>query len=86
VNGKDMLVRLNDVVFDRDSKVVAKVTSRVFLGSEYNYFLDLGGKEIRLQQSMLDAKSFGMVDVGDTIGIKFLNPHFYDKKVDKEEK
>lgn len=85
VNGKDMLVRLNDVVFDRDSKIVATVTSRVFLGSEYNYFLNLGGKEIRLQQSMLDAKSFGMVDVGDKIGIKFINPHFYDKKVVKEE-
>lgn len=85
VNGKDMLVRLNDVVFGKDSKVVATVTSRVFLGSEYNYFLNLGGKEIRLQQSMLDAKSFGMVDVGEKIGIKFINPHFYGKKVVKEE-
>ena len=86
VDGKDMLVRLNDVVFDRDSKILATVTSRVFLGSEYNYFLDLGGKEIRLQQSMLDAKSFGIVEVGEKIGIKFINPHFYEKKVVKEEK
>ena len=84
VDGKDMLVRLNDVVFDRESKINAVVTSRVFLGSEYNYFLDLGGREIRLQQSMLDAKSFGLVDVGQRIGINFINPHFYDKKVVKE--
>ena len=84
VNGKDMLVRLNDVVFDKNSKIIATVTSRVFLGSEYNYFLDLGGKEIRLQQSMLDAKTDGIVDVGEKIGIKFLNPHFYDKKIIKE--
>ena len=84
VNGKDMLVRLNDVVFDKNSKIIATVTSRVFLGSEYNYFLDLGGKEIRLQQSMLDAKTDGIVNVGEKIGIKFLNPHFYDKKIIKE--
>ena len=84
VNGKDMLVRLNDVVFDKGSSIKALVTSRVFLGSEYNYFLNLGGKEIRLQQSMLDAKIDGTVDVGEKIGIKFLNPHFYDKKISKE--
>ena len=85
VDKKDMLVRLNDIVFDRDSSVLAVVTSRVFLGSEYNYFLNLGGREIRLQQSMLDAKSFGLVEVGEKIGIKFINPHFYDKKEVKEE-
>lgn len=85
VDKKDMLVRLNDIVFDRNSSVLAVVTSRVFLGSEYNYFLNLGGREIRLQQSMLDAKSFGLVEVGEKIGIKFINPHFYDKKEVKEE-
>lgn len=84
VDGKDMLVRLNDVVFDRNSKIVATVVSKVFLGSEYNYFLNLGGKEIRLQQSMLDAKTFGVVEAGEKIGIKFINPHFYDKKITKE--
>ena len=84
VNGKDMLVRLNDVVFDKNSKITAVVASRVFLGSEYNYFLDLGGKEIRLQQSMLDAKSFGVVEPGERIGVSFINPHFYDKKYIKE--
>ena len=86
VNGKDMLVRLNDVVFDKDSSIKATVTSRVFLGSEYNYFLDLGGKEIRLQQSMLDAKNSGLVNVGEKIGIRFINPHFYNKVLTKEGK
>ena len=86
VNGKDMLVRLNDVVFDKDSSIKATVTSRVFLGSEYNYFLDLGGREIRLQQSMLDAKNSGLVDVGEKIGIRFINPHFYNKVLTKEGK
>lgn len=84
VDGKDMLVRLNDVVFDKNSNIIATVTSRVFLGSEYNYFLSLGGREIRLQQSMLDAKIDGTVEVGEKIGIKFINPHFYDKKFIRE--
>ena len=78
--GKEMGVRLNDVVFDRESQLVATVTSRVFLGSEYNYFLRLGEREIRVQQSMLDARAFGTVAEGERVGIRFLNPHFYDRK------
>ena len=78
--GTEMGVRLNDVVFDASSPVKAKVTSRVFLGSEYNYFLKLGQKEIRVQQSMLDARTSGTAEEGETIGIRFLNPHFYDAK------
>lgn len=86
VEGKDMLVRLNDVVFDKSSNIKAVVTSRIFLGSEYSYFLNFFGKEIRLQQSMLDAKSNGTVEAGETIGIKFINPHFYNKIMNKEER
>jgi iron(III) transport system ATP-binding protein len=78
--GKEMGVRLNDVVFDRDSTLKAEVTSRIFLGSEYNYFLKLGTREIRVQQSMLDARTFGTVAEGEKVGIRFLNPHFYDRK------
>ncbi len=80
VAGKEMGVRLNDVVFDRQSPIQATVTSRVFLGSEYNYFLTLGQREIRMQQSMLDARTFGTVSEGEKIGIRFLNPHFYDAR------
>ena len=78
--GKEMGVRLNDVVFDHGSPLKATVTSRIFLGSEYNYFLKLGSREIRVQQSMLDARTFGTVAEGETVGIRFLNPHFYDRK------
>ncbi len=76
----DMGVRLNDVVFDSSSKIKATVVSKVFLGSEYNYFLKLGDKEIRVQQSMLDAKLGGVPDDGDVVGIKFANPRFYQAK------
>lgn len=79
-NNKELAVRLNDVVFDKSSNIKAKVKSRTFLGNEYDYFLQLGNVEIRVEQAMLDAKTQGIVNEGDEVGIKFLNPHFYDKK------
>ena len=80
IAGKDLGVRLNDVVFDAKSPLRAMVKSRVFLGSEYNYFLQLGQKEIRVQQDMLAARLHGTPEEGETVGITFLNPHFYDPK------
>ena len=80
IAGKEMGVRLNDVVFDDSSPLKAVVTSRVFLGSEYNYFLKMGDKEIRVQQDMLAARMNGTPEEGETAGIKFLNPHYYDPK------
>lgn len=76
----DMGVRMNDVVFDSASPVKAMVLSKVFLGSEYNYFLKLGHKEIRVQQSMLNAKLDGVPEDGAEIGIRFVNPRFYSSK------
>ena len=75
--GYDLGVRPNDVVFDPESPLKAKVDSRVFLGSEYNYFLSLGEKQIRVQQSMLDARTLGVADEGAQVGIRFLNARFY---------
>ena len=75
--GYDLGVRPNDIVFDDTSSLKARVDSRVFLGSEYNYFLSLGQKQIRVQQSMLDARTKGIAEEGETIGIRLLNPRFY---------
>ena len=75
--GYDLGVRPNDIVFDPQSPLRARVDSRVFLGSEYNYFLSLGKKQIRVQQSMLDARTKGIADEGTTVGIRFLNTRFY---------
>ena len=77
---KDLGIRLNDVIFDPSSDIKAKVISRVFLGSEYNYFLRLGDKEIRVQQSMLDAKLGTIPDIGEEVGVNFVNPRFYQRK------
>ncbi len=75
--GFDLGVRPNDIVFDKDSPLKAKVDSRIFLGSEYNYFLSVGQKQIRVQQSMLDARTKGVADEGETVGVRFLNARFY---------
>ena len=80
IAGKEMGVRLNDVVFEPNSPLRAVVKSRVFLGSEYNYFLQLGQKEIRVQQDMLAARLYGTPEEGEETGITFINPHFYDPK------
>ena len=78
--GYEIGVRPNDIVFDPESPLRAKVNSRVFLGSEYNYFLSLGEKQIRVQQSMLDARTRGIADEGETVGIRFLNTRCYPAK------
>ncbi|MBR0219970.1 MAG: ABC transporter ATP-binding protein [Clostridia bacterium] len=78
--GWEIGVRPNDIVFDPQSPLKAKVDSRVFLGSEYNYFLSLGKKQIRVQQSMLDARTKGVAHEGETVGIRFLNTRCYPAK------
>ena len=78
--GYEIGVRPNDIVFDSQSPLKAKVDSRVFLGSEYNYFLSLGQKQIRVQQSMLDARTTGVANEGETVGIRFLNTRCYPVK------
>ena len=78
--GYEIGVRPNDIVFDSQSPLKAKVDSRVFLGSEYNYFLSLGQKQIRVQQSMLDARTTGVANEGETVGIRFLNTRCYPAK------
>ena len=75
--GYELGVRPNDIVFDSASPIRAKVDSRVFLGSEYNYFLSIGKKQIRVQQSMLDARTKGVANEGETVGVRFLNARFY---------
>ena len=78
--GYELGVRPNDVVFDAESPMRARVDTRVFLGSEYNYFLSLGSRQIRVQQSMLDARTGGVAEEGAEVGVRFLNTRFYPAK------
>ena len=73
-------VRPNDIVFDKDSPLRVTVIRSVFLGSEYDYFVDLGGRELRVQQNTLDAAKYGVVKEGAETGIRLLNYRFYPPK------
>ena len=75
----DMGVRPNDIVFDESSSVRGTVKRSVFLGSEYNMFIDFGGQEVRVQRSTFDDGA-GSVREGDNVGLRFINPVFYEAK------
>jgi iron(III) transport system ATP-binding protein len=76
----EMGTRPNDITFDDASPIRAKVKRAVFLGSEYDYFIELGDREIRVQQSTLDAALVGVAKEGTEVGLRFLNPHYYEAK------
>ena len=81
----DMGVRPNNITFDSASPLKAAVKRSVFLGSEYDYFVDFNGKEIRVQKNAFDANQAGTVErEGETVGLKFISPEFYPA-VGKEE-
>jgi len=71
-------VRPNDIVFDNNSPIRATVRRTVFLGSEYDYFIESGNKELRVQQSSIDAALTGAAREGSEVGITFINPHYYE--------
>ncbi|HBG02280.1 MAG TPA: ABC transporter ATP-binding protein [Firmicutes bacterium] len=73
----DMGIRPNDITFDDASPIRATVRRSVFLGSEYDYFVQAGDKELRVQQSTLDATLVGVAKEGSEVGLRFLNPRYY---------
>lgn len=70
-------IRPNDIVFDNNSPIRAKVLRSVFLGSEYDYFVQAGDLELRVQQNALDAALSGVAQEGSEVGLNFVNPQFY---------
>ncbi|MBQ7264152.1 MAG: ABC transporter ATP-binding protein, partial [Synergistaceae bacterium] len=50
----DMGVRPNGIVFDNSSPIRGIVRRSVFLGSEYDMFIDFDGKEIRAQRNAFE--------------------------------
>ena len=74
----DMGVRPNDIAFDGASPIRGTIKRSVFLGSEYNLFLDMGGREVRVQRSAFDG--IEGISEGAEVGLSFLNPKFYPVK------
>ncbi|MBQ7577180.1 MAG: ABC transporter ATP-binding protein [Synergistaceae bacterium] len=75
----DMGVRPNDIIFDDSSTIRGRVKRSVFLGSEYNMFIDFDGQEVRVRRSTFDDGA-GLIAEGSDVGLKFLNPVFYPAK------
>ena len=73
-----MGIRPMDIVFDDESPVKGVVTQAVFLGTLYNYFVKVGGHELRVQRSMLDSLDGREYKEGETVGLRFLNEKYYE--------
>ena len=77
-----MGVRPMNIVFDESSPIRAKILRAVFLGNQYDYFISLGGMELRVERNALDALEDSRVyNEGDEVGVSFLNPVFYEEEV-----
>ncbi|MDY4033170.1 MAG: ABC transporter ATP-binding protein [Pyramidobacter sp.] len=79
-HGVELGVRPNDIVFDQKSPLRARVERCTFLGSEYDYRVTLGARELRVQQNTLDAVQHGVAKAGDEVGLLLLNPRYYEAK------
>ena len=69
-----------DAVFDNESPIKGKVVTETFLGNITNYFIQLGDKQIRLQQSALDVMKYGKAKEGQEVGLKFIRKFYYEKE------
>ena len=69
-----------DAVFDNESPIKGKVVTETFLGNITNYFIQLGEKQIRLQQSALDVMKYGKAKEGQEVGLKFVRKFYYEKE------
>jgi len=69
-----------DAVFDKESPIKGKVVTETFLGNITNYFIQLGDKQIRLQQSALDVMKYGKAKEGQEVGLKFVRKFYYEKE------
>lgn len=73
-------IRPNNIVFNEQSTLKAKVKSVVFLGNEFDYFITLGNKDLRVQRNALDAIQNGSYQEGDIVGIDLVEPKYYPAK------
>lgn len=73
-----MAVRPMDIVFDESSPIRGTITQAVFLGSIYNYFVQLGDLELRVQRSSLDSLDGVEYRESQEVGLSFLNERYYE--------
>lgn len=81
----DMGVRPLNILFDEESPLRGIVERRTFLGDQYNYFIDFGGQQLRVEMNALDAITKHLPAEGEEVGLVFLRPFYYPHKSTKEE-
>ena len=83
VSGKKnvMGVRPMDVVFDVESPIRATIRRDTFLGNQYDYQVELMGRELRVERNALDVLADPTrYEAGQEVGLKFLNVKFYEEE------
>lgn len=59
--------------------IVERVT---YLGNQFDYIVDVGGHQIRVQEDSLDAFRHGVPKEGAQKTVEFLSPTFYEADAD----
>ena len=83
VSGKKnvMGVRPMDIVFDAKSPIRATIRRDTFLGNQYDYQVELMGRELRVERNALDVLADPTrYEAGQEVGLKFLNVKFYEEE------
>ena len=75
-----MGIRPMDIVFDDNGLVPGVITQAVFLGNMYNYFVNIGGQEFRVQRSTLDSLDGRLYQEGDHVRLTLLNEKYYPQE------
>ncbi len=76
-----MGIRPMDILFDMSSPHRGKIRRATFLGSQYNYLVDMNGTELRVERNALDALEGAEFSEGDEVGLRFADPKFYPEEV-----
>lgn len=70
-----------DIVFDAKSPIRATIQRDTFLGNQYDYQVELMGRELRVERNALDVLADPTrYEAGQEVGLKFLNVKFYEEE------
>ena len=80
-----MGIRPMDILFSENSAVKGIIKSATFLGSQYNYFIQLGNREIRVQRNTLDTLQSREYMEGEAVGLDFARVFYYEEPLEEVE-
>jgi iron(III) transport system ATP-binding protein len=75
---RPMDIRLDPIESLSRNTVLGNVKRVTFLGNQFDYIVDIGGHEIRVQEDSLEAFRRGIPQEGSDRSVVFLNPTIYE--------